>query len=315
VTEGDLFPGGIPSFGVSQGPGSVTVDHVNAGTGTQSITVVGVPLNAVVNIPPFTPGTFAPITVTFTTPIPGAPTDFTLRAASTFHSVNIRVRCGTVLPTPTPVATPTPTPVACSTFTNPTPIIIPANGTSGNASPYPSNINVAGVAGTVTKVRVSLNNLNHTFPDDIDVLLVGPGGQSVILMSDAGGSDDVAGVTLAFDDAAANNLPNATQIVSGTFQPTDFGLFDIFPAPAPAGLYGTTLSVFNGVNPNGMWRLFVVDDLAGDSGNINGGWTLSITTNSCQPISTPELFESLNAATEIESLFNLPSMKFNQIIN
>ncbi len=31
VTEGDLFPGGIPSFGVSSRPGSVTVDHVNAG--------------------------------------------------------------------------------------------------------------------------------------------------------------------------------------------------------------------------------------------------------------------------------------------
>ncbi len=46
VTEGDLFPGGIVSFGVSSGPGSVTVDHVNAGTGLQSLTLVGVPTNA-----------------------------------------------------------------------------------------------------------------------------------------------------------------------------------------------------------------------------------------------------------------------------
>ncbi|MDQ3748485.1 MAG: hypothetical protein M3367_05620, partial [Acidobacteriota bacterium] len=58
VSEGDLFPGGIPSFGVSSGPGTVTIDHVNAGTGTQSITVVGVPVNAIVTIPPFVPGTF-----------------------------------------------------------------------------------------------------------------------------------------------------------------------------------------------------------------------------------------------------------------
>ncbi len=94
VTEGDLFPGGIASFGVSSGPGSVTIDHVNAGTGTQSITVVGAPTNAVVNIPAFVPGTFNPVEVTFTRPNSNQPVDFTLRAASTFHSIFIRVRCG-----------------------------------------------------------------------------------------------------------------------------------------------------------------------------------------------------------------------------
>jgi hypothetical protein len=104
VTEGDLFPGGIVSFGVSSGPGSVTVDHVNAGSGLQSLTVVGAPTNAVVNIPPFVPGTFNPVIVTFTPINPALPVDFTLRAASTFHAANIRVRCGT------PTGTPPPTP-------------------------------------------------------------------------------------------------------------------------------------------------------------------------------------------------------------
>jgi hypothetical protein len=95
VTEGDLFPGGIVSFGVTSGPGSVTVDHVNAGTGLQSLTVVGMPVNAVVTIPAFVPGTTAPVVVTFTTPNPGLAVDFTLRAASTFHAAFIRVRCAT----------------------------------------------------------------------------------------------------------------------------------------------------------------------------------------------------------------------------
>jgi hypothetical protein len=91
-----LFPGGIPSFGVTSGPGSVTIDHVNTGTGTQSITVNGVPSNAIVTIPPFTPGTFNPVVVTFTRPNPALPVDFTLRARSTFHGIFIRVRCGIV---------------------------------------------------------------------------------------------------------------------------------------------------------------------------------------------------------------------------
>lgn len=93
VTEGDLFPGGIVSFSVTSGPGSVTVDHVNAGTGLQSLSVIGAPMNAVVTIPAFSPGTTAPVTVTFTRPNPALAVDFTLRAASTFHAAFIRVRC------------------------------------------------------------------------------------------------------------------------------------------------------------------------------------------------------------------------------
>ncbi len=119
VTEGDLAPGGIPSFGVSSGAGSVTVDHVNAGTGLQSFTVVNA-TNAVVSIPPFTPGTFDPVTATYTVIDPSQPVDFTLRAASTFHAIFIRVRCGIVTPTPTPTPggtpTPTPTPGGATTF-------------------------------------------------------------------------------------------------------------------------------------------------------------------------------------------------------
>jgi uncharacterized repeat protein (TIGR01451 family) len=33
-----------------------------------------------------------------------------------------------------------------------------------------------------------------------------------------------------------------------------------------------------GVEANGTWSLYVVDDAEGDSGNIAGGWTLSLTT-------------------------------------
>lgn len=110
VTEGDLFPGGTVSFGVTSGLGTVTIDHVDAGTGLQSLTLVGIPVNATVNMPVFTAGTFASVAVTFTVPDPNTPVDFTLRAASTFHAINIRVRCVAGDPTPTP----TPTPLGCT---------------------------------------------------------------------------------------------------------------------------------------------------------------------------------------------------------
>src|SRR5207248_1083216 len=127
------------------------------------------------------------------------------------------------------------------------------------------------------KVTVTLKGLSHTYPDDLDVLLVGPGGQKVVLMSDAGGGIGINNVTLSFDDAAASNLPDSSAIVSGTYKPTDFVAGDTFPSPAPAGPYGTALSAINGLDPNGAWSLYVLDDAAGDSGSISGGWSLQFT--------------------------------------
>lgn len=151
---------------------------------------------------------------------------------------------------------------------------------SGAASTYPSTINVSGVTGSVTKVTAKLTNLRHTYPDDLDVLLVGPGGQKIMLMSDAGGGGDVNNVTLTFSDTAAAALPDSTQIVSGTYRAGNNQAGETLPTPAPAGPYGTALSAFNGIDPNGAWRLYVLDDASGDSGSIAGGWSLNFTTAS-----------------------------------
>ena len=171
------------------------------------------------------------------------------------------------------------------TFSNPAVITIPASGTGATsgapATPYPSNIVVAGVVGSVTKVTATLKNVSHTFPDDIDVLLVGPGGQKMLLMSDAGGDPDVVNATYTFDDTAAGTLADGALNASGTYKPSNFGTGDLFPAPAPAGPYTDPqlLSVFNGVNPNGTWSLYVVDDAGVDIGSIAAGWELNITTS------------------------------------
>ncbi len=126
-------------------------------------------------------------------------------------------------------------------------------------------------------MTVRLNSLSHTFPSDIDILLVGPQGQTAVIMSDVGGSTDLNGVTITLDDAAALPMPS-TAITPGTYQPTNLGVGDAFPAPAPVPSGTSTLSVFNNTNPNGEWRLFLVDDASVDLGSIAGGWTLTITS-------------------------------------
>ncbi|HVE57182.1 MAG TPA: M36 family metallopeptidase, partial [Pyrinomonadaceae bacterium] len=59
----------------------------------------------------------------------------------------------------------------------------PGTGTTGVAAPYPGTINVSGLTGN-KKIVVELTNLNTTYPGDMDWLLVGPGGQKFIFMSD-----------------------------------------------------------------------------------------------------------------------------------
>ncbi len=47
---------------------------------------------------------------------------------------------------------------------------------------------------------------------------------------------------------------------------------------APAGPYGTNLTVMNGSNPNGLWFLFVQDDAVFDTGMITNGWYVTLIT-------------------------------------
>jgi hypothetical protein len=169
--------------------------------------------------------------------------------------------------------------VYSNTFSNPGAIAIPS---LGSATPYPSAINVAGLTGKIADVNVSLLGFTHTFPDDVDVLLVGPAGQKMILMSDVGGSNNVNGINLLFDDSAGS-LSNNGQLVSGTFKPTNSGTGDTFAAPAPGSPYSSTLSVFNDTVPNGVWKLFVVDDQSTDTGGFAGGWSLTFTLTNTAP--------------------------------
>jgi subtilisin-like proprotein convertase family protein len=154
------------------------------------------------------------------------------------------------------------------------------------ATPYPSPVVVSGLTSPITDVNVTLTNLTHEFSYDVRALLVGPSGQTTLLMHEAGGTfpDDaeVTDQTVTFDDAAPNFLP--ARIVSGTYKPTqaenacaNVSAATSLPAPAPAGPYGSTLADFNGTNPNGTWKLYVIDDIKNGDGDI-GGWSLDITT-------------------------------------
>jgi Ca2+-binding RTX toxin-like protein len=166
-----------------------------------------------------------------------------------------------------------------TTLTNSTPLL-PADD-----SMVSSTITVSGHPNTLTDVNITLQGFSQNDePSEMDILLEGPNGQKVMVMSDTGGDVSlVSGLTITIDDEAADPIP--TPLISGTFKPTniDDGDFNTVPSdesvdnaafPVPTA---TTLSAFDGTNPNGVWTLFVAsDECCADEGGLSAGWSLSV---------------------------------------
>jgi len=209
------------------------------------------------------------------------------------HAININVSSSVGAQAATPFSFRLGAPIggAPTTFTNSAAITIndSTGGVPAASTPYGTTINVSGLTGNKI-IRMKLNGLSHTFPGDIDMLLVGPAGQKFIPMSDVVGGTDAVNVTFSLIDTAANLLPSATGLTDGSeYRPSDITSGDTFPAPAPAGPYtspapvgtGTFNSVFGSAGSalNGTWTLYVVDDAGVDVGDIAGGWSLTFEAN------------------------------------
>jgi subtilisin-like proprotein convertase family protein len=141
---------------------------------------------------------------------------------------------------------------------------VPQSGlTTGRSQPYPAVIPVTGVRHPIASVRFS-QFIMHTYPDDIDMVLVSPRGLAVVLLSDCGGSTDFSGTISIAQGAPA--APNDAPLVDGaTYSPTDYDPGDL-PPGLPTGLTFTTLAGLIGTDANGEWSVYVYDDGVNDVG-------------------------------------------------
>ena len=155
-----------------------------------------------------------------------------------------------------------------------------AAGTVGAANNYPGTVTVSGLGGTVTKATVTVLELT-THGGQLDMALVGPNGANVMLMSDACESPTVREYW-TFDDAAAVFVPSGNCGAPGQrllVKPTNYGdpdLDQLAVKGGPVGPYLNSLSVFNGISPNGAWKLFMLDDAADEVGFEMSGWALNL---------------------------------------
>jgi subtilisin-like proprotein convertase family protein len=132
-----------------------------------------------------------------------------------------------------------------------------------------SVVAVSGFSGQLAKV-VAKVHLTHTYDRDLRLILIGPGGTSVLLADRRGGDGDGYGTSCSsfttFDDAASTAIALGTAPFAGSFRPEQ-------PLSAFAGM--TT-------NVNGNWRLHVSDNEGLDVGTIQC-WTLELTPQACTP--------------------------------
>jgi subtilisin-like proprotein convertase family protein len=165
---------------------------------------------------------------------------------------------------------------------NPQSIAVPALGTQGAASVYPSSLVVRARGGTTQTgvVTTVLHGVTHPCPEELAILLVHNGHDKFLLMSSAGGCRPLQGTTMRFNISLSSTPIPDEQPASPpyddaeSFRASNYGPADpAFPAPAPPGPYG------DGPPPSttiidGTWQLYVFDTTPGNRGVIAGGWSI-----------------------------------------
>jgi hypothetical protein len=175
-----------------------------------------------------------------------------------------------------------------ATQSNTTPFDCPLSPVAlGDCDPNPSTITVAGEDGIVTDVNVFINGISAAFSDDVEVLLVSPQGQAIQLWDDAGGNNAISNLNVSFNDQAAGPMADAAAPVSQGYKPSSYdmpGLENQINTGSPPAPYGLTLSLVNGISPNGTWSLYLGDDANGmQAVTETGGWMISITSTDVPP--------------------------------
>ncbi len=188
-------------------------------------------------------------------------------------------------------------------------IQVPGNNqVSGPAYPYPSNISVTHLPGTIKTVQVDFANYSNLNPQGLQSLLVGPcqteacapaASDAIDFFSNPSSAVSTGTINLSFLDAAANTIPNSSSldvITGGPYRPFSRVNTNTYASPAPAGPYqyaapagnatppafsfnGATAGVFQDRVGNGSWSLYLSQNVASANDASLGSWCVNFTVN------------------------------------
>jgi hypothetical protein len=188
------------------------------------------------------------------------------------------------------------------------PALAPSNVAAAPAGPYPSNIFINDLPGTINKVTLTIPDfvVQAVAIRDVTSLLVGPNqnsNDSLDLFSHAGTNAGVFTASYTFDDAGPSTMNQGGNPGSGTYFPFSFGS-PTYPSLSPAGPYPPPAGSLNYASPSGSstfggiygsgsgntrlgtgtWSLFQQSTVAGTTifegnGTNQPGWCLNFTVN------------------------------------
>jgi subtilisin-like proprotein convertase family protein len=202
----------------------------------------------------------------------GSTIDFTLEVSSALgvSTQNFSIRLGLPSGTGTPIE-----------------YVFPVGPALGIPDNRPVGVFTTGIipaADEIADLDLRIDNLTHTFPGDLTIMLRGPNGYGTDfvwlpgIIIGAGTGDNMVNVVI--DDAATNDLliaPNAAAPYTGSWKPafnspswSTIGDPSVFPDPVGQ------LSRYNGTSSAGTWTLLVADTAASDTGQLTS-WTLIVT--------------------------------------
>lgn len=127
---------------------------------------------------------------------------------------------------------------------------IPSQGTQGFAN-FPLFMN--GEVPQITSIELVLTGLTHTHPEDLDIFLISPFGETVEVMTDKGDGVAIVNMNLIFNNLGQALPPDGQQLVAGTYDTEDVGGMDKY-----IGNSGGT----------DAWELVIIDDSEGDQGAL-----------------------------------------------
>ncbi len=156
------------------------------------------------------------------------------------------------------------------------------------ATPYPSEYVVSGFNGVIDNTNafsfaVNIKGFSHTTTGDVAFVLEGPTGARILLQSQVGANEEANKLDYTFRDTGTT-MSSTNAIANSTYKPTAYKVVN-FPSPGPGTSYNnpgpvnggtaTLISTYGKTNPNGIWKLYVLDENSGDRGRIDS-WSLTM---------------------------------------
>jgi gliding motility-associated-like protein len=147
-----------------------------------------------------------------------------------------------------------------------------------------SDIVVSGISplSVIDNVKI---NITHTFDGDLAIYLVDPLNNEHLIVNHRGGSGDNF-VNTIFKNTASTSISVGAAPFTGTYIPET--------------------SLPHGVNPNGTWRLHVIDGASGDVGTINN-WYITFVAPPCPTVGIHTSPSGITSLTCRDSIYIYPN--------